>query len=229
MKFYLYDKELDCKLKMVQARIRQLMNGDTAEKINLANMRYDKVYGVSLVHLRKLADDLKRDGDGLNELAERLWFMNVRETMIIASLIVRGDKLNDRDIINWSGNIFNRELAEQFAFNLLGRREDSTGIIEKLFYGEGCWVKYCALMSLGWQFRFTKDDNTQFFVDNIDLVEDFADDKLLVNAVVQLFKMAGRYGGLKKNVEDIALRWRRSDKFELNRWGEEILFELEYM
>lgn len=50
------------------------MNGEVASQIQRSGMEYEKLFGVSLVHLRQISQDYKPD----NVLAERLWYRGVR-------------------------------------------------------------------------------------------------------------------------------------------------------
>src|SRR5690554_7456501 len=75
MKFFAFDAALDEQLKLVQRRIRKLMNGAIAAQLRAAGMDYAKLYGVSLVHLRQFSQELKPGKD----LADRLWHRNIRD------------------------------------------------------------------------------------------------------------------------------------------------------
>ncbi|GAO29251.1 DNA alkylation repair protein [Geofilum rubicundum] len=150
MKFFAYNENLEEQMKLIQQRIRKLMNGEIASQLQVAGLNYPKLYGVSLVHLRQLSQGLTPS----NELADRLWHRNIRETMILATMVARRDSISDEQLMQWAEGINNLELAEQIAFNLLGKREQSAGLIEAWMLHPQFYVRYAALMALGWQFRF---------------------------------------------------------------------------
>ena len=91
MKFFAFDAALDEQLKLVQRRIRKLMNGEIAAQLRAAGMDYAKLYGVSLVHLRQFSQELKPGKD----LADRLWHRNIRETMILATMVAPKEDFPD--------------------------------------------------------------------------------------------------------------------------------------
>ena len=115
MKFFAYNENLDEQMTYVQRRIKKLMNGEIASQLAVAGINYPKLFGVSLVHLRQLSQEVKVS----NELADRLWHRNIRETMILATMAVQRDSISDEQLMDWAEGLNNLELAEQMAFNLL--------------------------------------------------------------------------------------------------------------
>ncbi len=215
---------MDRQVKMIQARVRQLMNGEVAQQLQNAGYSYRKLYGVSLVHLRQLSQEFKPS----NEIAERLWFMNIREMMILATMIAERDTLTDEKLSEWADGITNIELAEQVAFNLLGKRQSSLKILEKWILHPQVFVRYAALMSIGWQYRFAGEGLSAFLQDNLSTIEALAGDNRLVRAVAHCLKMAGRFDKkFQPKVVGLARKWIASDMNHLKQAGEEILFEIE--
>ena len=92
MKFFTYNETIDEQLKMILRRVRKLMNGEVAAQLQSAGLKYKKLFGVSLVHLRQLSQEYQPD----NELAERLWHREIRETMILATMIADRDRKSTR-------------------------------------------------------------------------------------------------------------------------------------
>lgn len=224
MKFFAYDENIDEQVRIILRRIRKLMNGEVASQIQRSGMEYEKLFGVSLVHLRQISQDYKPD----NVLAERLWYRGVRETMILATIIADKERLSDEKLMEWAPAINNLELAEQMAFNLLGKRTGSAAIIEKWMLHPQFYVRYAALMALGWQFRFVGEEVVSLVEENLSTLEALADDNKLSRAVVHCLKMAGRFSeSLRPGISALAGRWKQESEAHLRAAGEEILFELE--
>ncbi|ASB48806.1 DNA alkylation repair protein [Alkalitalea saponilacus] len=223
MKFFAFDENIDRQMKMIQIRIRQLMNGEVAGQLATAGLSYQKMYGVSLVHLRQISQQYKP----CNELAERLWYRNIREMMILATMVAQRDELSDEKLNEWSESITNIELAEQMAFNLLGKRGNSDGVLEKWLLSPKLYVRYTALMAIGWQFRFVGPVLSNLVGNQIDTLDAMGHDKRIVKAVAHCLKMAGRFNTeLKTPVEKLARDWVQKSEVHLKAAGEEMLFEL---
>lgn len=223
MKIFTYNESLDNQQKKILSRIRQLMNGDTAHQLLVSGMDYKKAYGVSLVHLRQLSKQYEQD----NELAQRLWFRNVRETMILATMLNQPDALTDNQILEWADQINNIELAEQVAFNMLGRRRAICEVVEKWIFHPEVFVRYTALMAIGWHFRFIGNDLTKLVADNLATLDALATDKMMIRAVVHCLKMAGRFNSeLSASISDLALKWCKTDIVLLQRAGQDVLDEI---
>lgn len=223
MKFFAFDAGLDEQLKMVQRRIRKLMNGEIAAQLRAAGMDYAKLYGVSLVHLRQFSQELKPGKD----LADRLWHRNIRETMILATMVAPKEDFPDALLAQWADGVQHLELAEQLAFNFLGKRPGSGALLEEWLLHPGQYVRYCSLMALGWQLRFVGMEVVPVFKSNLSTIEALAADGGVRRAVVHCLKMGGRFSAdLAEPVEVLARKWQDGSDPVLQEAGTEILFEL---
>jgi 3-methyladenine DNA glycosylase AlkD len=224
VKIFTYNENLDRQMKMIQIRLRQLMNGETAHQLKGFGLEYRKLYGVSLVHLRQLSQEFKPD----NDLAERLWFSNIRESMILATMIAKRESITSTKLNEWTNGIRNIELAEQMSFNLLGKRPESVQIIEEWLLHPQVYVRYAALMAVGWQYRFVGNAMSALVSANLNTFEALATDSRLVRAVSHCLKMAGRFDEkLKPQVSGLARKWSETQERGLKEAGKEILYELE--
>jgi 3-methyladenine DNA glycosylase AlkD len=224
MKFFAYNENLDEQMKLIQQRIRKLMNGEIASQLQVAGMNYPKLYGVSLVHLRQLSQEITPG----NDLADRLWHRMIRETMVLATMVAKRDSISDEQLMQWADGINNLELAEQIAFNLLGKREKSTVLIEKWMLHPQFYVRYAALMALGWQFRFGDGTAENIVKSGISTIEALATDAKICRAVVHCLKMSGRFSeDLRPSVRQLANQWVKSGEPHLQGCGRDVLFELD--
>lgn len=226
MKFFAYDENLDRQQKKIMARLRQLMNGETSHQLQVAGLNYKKAYGVSLVHIRELAKEYQAD----NKLAERLWFRNVRESMILATMLTQADELSNEQIFGWANQINNIELAEQVAFNMLGRKKEIAPIVEKWMLHPVIFVRYTALMAIGWHFRFNGNNLTPLINSNLSVFDALSTDKLMVRAVAHCLKMAGRFDSdLTGPITKLASQWAKSGEAYLQQVGLDILDEIQFV
>ncbi len=223
MKFFPYNENLERQQKKIMSRFRKLMNGETSHQLELAGINYRKAYGVSLVHLRQLMREFEPD----NNLAERLWHRNIRESMILATMLAKPNDLADDQIIEWAGKINNIELAEQVAFNLLGRRNNIQQIIEKWIFHQVVYVRYSALMAIGWHFRFVGTELSLYVKENLPIFDALVTDKIMIRSVAHCLKMAARFNSeLSKPVAKLAGEWSKSGDLQLQMTGIEVLDEI---
>lgn len=224
MKFFVFNEELDGQLKRAQSRIRQLKSGEISEQLIEKGLDYKKNFGVSLVHLRNLSKEFQPN----NELADRLWHLGYRESCILATMLARPDEIKDEVLEVWAKDINNIEIAEQIAFNLLGKRLESDKLLKGWLSHPLEYTKYAALMSIGWQFRFLEVKNSALIRNNIDTIKTLASNQRLTRAATHCLKMAGRFDPhLKSEITDLGNQWKNDSNELLQQAGEEIIFELE--
>ncbi len=114
MKFFLQDDIAD-KVDEIIKRINKLMDGDVSHQMEEHGLKYSLNYGASILWLREMAKEYDAD----NKLANRLWHREIRETMILATLIADASSLSEKDIEAWALLLQHNEIAEQLGFNLL--------------------------------------------------------------------------------------------------------------
>jgi len=128
------------------------MNGETAEQMEKRGIHYRLNFGIGLVHLREKAKNLPSDMD----FAERLWYREIRETMILATLIVPKEQMTYEKSIEWAGLVNNCELVEQASLNIFSKSEAAGKLVRTWLENENIYLKALAFYTLGWMFRFQK-------------------------------------------------------------------------
>lgn len=116
MKFFLQN-DTSIKIDQILGQLKKLMDGDVSYQMKQKGLEYKKNYGASIFWLRRMAEHYSGD----NELADRLWYREIRETMILATMIAVPDDLLLSKIEGWSQIQNCNETAEQLGANLLYR------------------------------------------------------------------------------------------------------------
>ncbi len=117
MKFFIENQKVEKELEWVLTQVRLHMNGATSAQMEERGIKYRINYGVSIPHLKQLAKRIPVS----YELAERLWFMEIRETMILAAIIVPEDTMSLERCLEWSEKVINVDILERSAMFLWGR------------------------------------------------------------------------------------------------------------
>ena len=150
MKFFMQDEVSD-KIDVIMKSIKGLMDGEVASKMKKNGADYAINYGASIIWLRKLSEKYKGD----NLLAERLWFRDVRECMLLATLIAEPALKPEIGYGKWIQEIRNYDIAEQLGANLL-YRDKALDVISKewlmgfnVYAKAAIWVAWAVYLQRG--------------------------------------------------------------------------------
>jgi hypothetical protein len=149
MKFFRVDESVDEKVDELLKIIRLRMNGDVSYLMEQRGMHYRKNYGVSLGHLREMASLYL----GHTELATRLWYLEIRETMLLATFIVRPEDLEVQTCLEWSRLITTSELVEHASLQLFSRVPEVQHIVIQLLKENQEYAVATALYTAAWATR----------------------------------------------------------------------------
>lgn len=117
MKYFAVNEEVENEIKRVKNEIMLSMNGICAEKINDSGLKYDKNFGVSIARLKEIAQNHEKS----YELAQRLWYMSIRETKILATLLCPANKFTAGDMNEWIESTDSIETIEMLSFGILSK------------------------------------------------------------------------------------------------------------
>ena len=146
------------KAKEIRQQFRLLMNGVTAQSLREKGMDYHLNWGASLGHLRELADEYGKDYDTATEL----WNDDVRESKIMATLLMPHDMLTRDMAMQWIGQTKTQEIAEVASMNLYQHLPYAAELAMSLTADGDAMTQlhgYCIvarLLTKGWQFSDTE-------------------------------------------------------------------------
>jgi hypothetical protein len=103
------------------------MNGITVESMTQKGIHYKANFGVALPRLREIASQYEPN----MQLATQLWFLEMRESMIIGSLLVPHNEMDTNTAITWCEKIPNHELSEITAMTLFCRQPNASQFVAK--------------------------------------------------------------------------------------------------
>lgn len=114
MNYYISSPVLDAQIKEIRQKIRLSMNGIASEQMTLSGIVYKKNYGVAIPRLKEIANLFEKNYD----LAQRLWTLKIRETMILATLLQPVDNFIAEMANRWAESFNQPEIIEQSCMNL---------------------------------------------------------------------------------------------------------------
>lgn len=99
----------------IKKELRANMNGILSARMREAGMPFRLIFGVELPRLRCIADEFPKNA----ELANRLWNLNIRETKLLAIMLMPPEQFTTNMSEIWSETIITAEEAQILAMFLL--------------------------------------------------------------------------------------------------------------
>lgn len=117
MNYFIQTNELENQIKDVKRKLNLLMNGVVSDTMKHYGLCYKQIYGVQIPMLKQLSRSFAPNHD----LAQRLWVLQIRETMILATLVQPIETFSEKHAEQWMDSVNNIELAEQTCMNLFAQ------------------------------------------------------------------------------------------------------------
>ena len=95
--YFVENKAITEQVNQIKRIIRGSMNGITVESMTQKGIHYKANFGVALPRLREIASQYEPN----MQLATQLWFLEMRESMIIGSLLVPHGEMDTNTAITW--------------------------------------------------------------------------------------------------------------------------------
>ncbi|MCD8303442.1 MAG: DNA alkylation repair protein [Prevotellaceae bacterium] len=101
----------------IKKEFRANMNGVASAYMRRCGLVYHVIFGIELPRLKEIAVDFPSD----SRLAEALWQEDVRESKILASLLMPVEGFTPQRADEWAAQIPNAEIAQMTVMNLFAR------------------------------------------------------------------------------------------------------------
>lgn len=137
-------EEVTAKVKEIKQKFRFYMNGEASRSMRLKGLDYKVNWGISLQHLRLMAEQYGHDRD----LAVALWDCNVRECRLLATLVMPTDDCDEAMARHMVETSANQEVAEMLTFNLLQRLPFAMHLSSELLSSGARQAVLCAFLTL---------------------------------------------------------------------------------
>jgi 3-methyladenine DNA glycosylase AlkD len=120
------------------------MNGVTADYMKNSGIVYKLNYGVSIPRIKEIAQGYKPNSD----LADRLWVIGIRETMIMSTLIQPIEGFKIEKAMSRIDGTDKMELVEQLSMNLLAKLPYATTLCTQCINSPRLWTQITGFMLL---------------------------------------------------------------------------------
>lgn len=149
MKLFVENQDLEREIEAILGLIRLRMNGVAVDQMEERGVKYRVNYGVGFPHLKELATRFRRTYD----LTERLWFMEIRETMLLAAMLVPKEEMTLERCMEWSKQVNNIDLVERSSMILWGQLPIAGQLVEEWKQSGNYWMEILANYTLGWMLQ----------------------------------------------------------------------------
>jgi 3-methyladenine DNA glycosylase AlkD len=103
---------------------------------------YKKNFGVSIPRIKEIAASYSPNHD----LAQRLWNLQIRETMIMATLLEPVDTFTSTIATGWVKSFNQIEIAEQTCMNLFCKLSFSNSLCKEWITSDKVWIQITGFM-----------------------------------------------------------------------------------
>jgi 3-methyladenine DNA glycosylase AlkD len=137
MKYSLLTPEIEAQRTEIRRKIRLSMNGIVSDQMIRNGIIYKNNYGVSIPRIKEIARNYQQNHD----LAQSLWNLQIRETMILATMLEPVDKFT-RTNANEYVSYFNQiEIVEQTCMNLFCKLSYANTLCKEWIQSENQWIQ----------------------------------------------------------------------------------------
>lgn len=137
MEFYITNKELDGQISEIKRKIRLSMNGVVSDQMKNSGVTYKQNYGVAIPRLKEIAKGYSANHD----LAQRLWLLKIRESMILSTLLEPVDKFTINMALSRVSELSQIEMVEQTCMNLLSKLPYANDLVIQCINSDRLWTR----------------------------------------------------------------------------------------
>ncbi len=137
MKYYITNPVLDAEIKEIKGKIRLSMNGITSDQMKQNGIIYKQNYGVSIPRIKEIAASYGKKHD----LAQRLWNLDIRETMIMATLTQPVESFSMKMANEWAEKFDQIEIVEQTTMNLFCKLPFASALCTEWIKSDKKWIR----------------------------------------------------------------------------------------
>ena len=142
MELFLTNDDIESKIKDIKRKIMLSMNGIVSDKMTKSGIKYKKNYGVSIPRIIEISKSYSPD----SQLAQILWAMQIRETMMLSVLIEPINNFNPDLAKKRISEIKQLDLAEFSSMNLFSKLNFSNELCDFCVFSDELWLQINGFM-----------------------------------------------------------------------------------
>ncbi len=161
-------------LSEIRRKLRARDNGPAMDSMRKLGIEYKTIHGLSIEEIKNIAEKYQPN----HNLALELWNWDHREFKILATLIENPKTVSVEQIIKWSSELKNSELAEQLAINLSFNTGKAEQIVPLSFLIGNDFSRKSACVLLAWTAQRSTNIPDSFFNQELNKLSSIINDNL---------------------------------------------------
>ena len=220
-KIFPYNPEIEEQLKKIKSALRTRMNGEISENMSQKGISYELNYGTLLPELK----DLSKKYIPNKLLAERLWFLRIRETMILATYLYPVNEFSFETAQEWLEMFPTQEITEICCFNLFSKLPFVELLISDWIQKPEGFAKLSAWLLMARKYQsLSTEEIDKYVIIAVDSIN--KENASVQNAMMIALKKIGSLDEPAKLLTKLAV-WKNAEN--TNAFYEEIENELDFM
>ena len=216
--------DLADQIRDIKTQFRLAMNGVASSKMREQGLVYHLNFGIELPRLREIASEYTPN----HELAQMLWKENIRESKILATMLMPVDRFYPQVADIWVEQIQTQEIAEIAVINLFQRLPYASTIAFRWVSDSREIFQVCGLLLLTRLCMLKRDFNESAAYELVDqAVTAMQDDNIRI--AQQAFILLRKYiqiGEKQANEVSVAIKpILQTEKQRLLGWVDQLMFE----
>lgn len=140
MKYLLLSAQVEAQINDIKRQIRLSMNGVVADSMQQSGIIYKLNFGVSYPRIKQLASAYAPSVT----LAQGLWRLKIRETMLMAAMLMPPEAFDKEMAQEWAAEIHQPELVQQLCLQLFSKLSYAPDLCQQWASCEQIWLQVTA-------------------------------------------------------------------------------------
>jgi len=225
MKFYMANEQLDAQISLIKRKINLSMNGVTADSMKSKGVNYKHNFGVELPVLREMARSFSPSQD----LAQRLWIMEGRETMILSVLLQPIEKLTTELAIERIKSAPQKEIIDVLCMYLLSKADFSAQLCIELLMYENSNCRIAAFMLASRIYNKLTVNQTESIIESCITLAEIDDYQLYKSIGICLGRLCRTSKDVAQKISAIVEKFQGSESPSHNCIANEVKQELDFL
>ena len=212
-------------LSEIRRKIKARDNGPAMDTMRKLGIRYKTIHGLSIEEIKHIASLYLNN----HELALELWKWDHREFKILATFVEDPKTVSVKQLVKWSSEIGNVELAEQLSINLSFNTGKAEKIVPLTILIDNNYARKAACVLLAWSAQRSTNIANTFFTQELNKLPNLINDSLqLAKGISFAIRAIGKRNlFLNKHAIAMLISLKKNDSYNAKIIVEDALWELE--
>ncbi len=225
MQLFYNPKPIDDIISEIKKKFRKLMNGEVSATMQSMGANYRVNYGIEYFRLKDLAKQYQPNTD----LSERLWNLNIRETMIMATLLQPIDAFTKERANQWLEKVNQPELVEYYCMNLLSKLEFATELVLEWLNSENIWKQITGFTLSARIYQQSTDLKSQKIVDKAYQMSETDNLHLYKSIALSLGRICRKNKEMVTRINQIVEEFEKSDSISKKYIAYQVATEISFL